>query len=92
MLDGRIDAQGTVEDLRSQGVLDEIVQDEAVEVLKEEAIITSNPLVDPAADLDGEALPKPVGEAKKPRQLIKDEAREYGAVKWSTYNTYLRAS
>ncbi|KAF7979924.1 hypothetical protein HWV62_40336 [Athelia sp. TMB] len=92
MLDGRIDTQGTVEDLRSQGVLDDIAQDEALEVIKEEAVVAAEAPVDPDAELDGETEPKPAGEAKKPRKMIKDEAREYGAVKWSIYNTYLRAS
>lgn len=92
MLDGRIDTQGTVEDLRSQGVLDDIAQDEAIEVIKEEAVVASEAPVDSSADLDEEAEAKPAGDAKKPRKMIKDEAREYGAVKWSIYNTYLRAS
>ncbi|KZP25984.1 hypothetical protein FIBSPDRAFT_918282 [Athelia psychrophila] len=96
MLDGRIDTQGTVEELRSQGVLDDIAHDEAVEVLKEEEAVAVDAAVDAAADLDGEAEAeaeaKPAGAAKKPRKMIKDEAREYGAVKWSIYNTYLRAS
>ena len=36
MLDGRIDTQGTVKDLRERGLLDEITHDESVEAHKEE--------------------------------------------------------
>lgn len=90
MLDGRIDTQGTVEALRAQGVLDDIAQDEAVEVQKEEVLAASDTPVDPSVDVDAD--PKPVEDAKKARKLIKDEGREFGAVKWSIYNTYLRAS
>lgn len=89
MLDGRIDTQGTVKELRAQGVLDDIAQDEAIQVKEEEAVIASDAPVDPAADLEDQ---KPTDDSKKPRKLIKDEAREEGAVKWRIYNTYLKAS
>ncbi|KZP20583.1 hypothetical protein FIBSPDRAFT_537529 [Athelia psychrophila] len=92
MLDGMIDTQGTVKELRSQGILNDIAQDEAVEAPKEEEAVAVDVVVDNAADLDGEAEAKPVGEAKKAQQLINDEAREYGAVKWSIYSKYLKAS
>ncbi|KZP25974.1 hypothetical protein FIBSPDRAFT_949774 [Athelia psychrophila] len=86
MLDGMIDTQGTVKELRSQGILNDIAQDEAVEAPKEEEAVAVDVVADNAADLDGEAEAKPVGEAKKAQQLINDEAREYGAVKWSIYS------
>ncbi|KAF9007200.1 hypothetical protein BDQ17DRAFT_1351594 [Cyathus striatus] len=38
MLDGRIDTQGTVADLRAQGVLDDIAHDAEVDVKKEEEV------------------------------------------------------
>jgi len=90
MLDGRIDTQGTVKDLRAQGILDNIAQDSAAEVEAEEPVVASESLVDAQADVaeaDKSAEPK-----KKPRKLIKDEHRETGGVKWSIYNSYLKAS
>lgn len=89
MLDGRIDTQGTVQDLRDQGVLDDIAHDEAVKVKEEEPVAASDAPVDPDAEVDGT---NPAVDLKKPRKLIKDEAREHGAVKWSIYKTYLSAS
>ncbi|KAJ7624560.1 hypothetical protein FB45DRAFT_84390 [Roridomyces roridus] len=83
MLDGRIDVQGTVEDLLAQGVLDTVTHDAAVDAKAEE----------PVAALDeatvGATEVKPV---TKPRKLVKDEHRAVGGVKWSIYNSYLKAS
>ncbi|KAJ7508941.1 hypothetical protein B0H11DRAFT_2169002 [Mycena galericulata] len=81
MLDGRIDVQGTVEDLRAQGVLDIITHDAAVESKAEE----------PVAALKEEE-PEPAEFQAKPRQLVKDEHRAVGSVKWSVYNSYVKAS
>lgn len=85
MLDGRIDTQGTVTDLRAQGVLEDITQDAAVEVHKEEV-----ERVVPCVEEEGGD--KKAREARKPRKLIKDEHRETGGVKWSIYMSYLKAS
>jgi len=90
MLDGRIDTQGTVEYLRAQGVLDDITQDESIQVQKEDQVAVSDAHLGPEAEVDADD--KPTEDIKKPRQLVKDEAREHGAVKWSIYNTYLEAS
>ena len=87
MLDGRIDTQGTVKDLRARGVLDDITHDEAVEVHKEEQAVA-------AAEKENEDEVdegKPV-DKKKPRKLIEEEHRETGSVKWKIYKTYLKAS
>jgi ABC-type sulfate/molybdate transport systems ATPase subunit len=84
MLDGRIDTQGTVKDLRAQGVLEDITHDASVEAHKEEFKVQA-PIVE-------EEEEKKAKEAKKPRKLIKDEYRETGGVKWSIYKSYLRAS
>ncbi|KDQ49974.1 hypothetical protein JAAARDRAFT_42467 [Jaapia argillacea MUCL 33604] len=102
MLDGRIDTQGTIKDLRAQGVLDEITQDSAVQAHEQEAVVVTEKSeeelaaeaeADPAVAVpDAEDSPKPAEKAKKPRKLIKDEHRETGGVKWSIYRTYLRAS
>lgn len=104
MLDGRIDTQGAVKDLRERGLLDEITHDESVEAHKEEvkaeaevkakepnAEIDADALEDEDADADADAKPDKK-KGKKPRKLIEDEKREEGSVKWSIYNTYLKAS
>ena len=84
MLDGRIDTQGTVKELRAQGVLEDITYDAAVEVHKEEVKVE--------VPIEEEEEEKKVKDAKKPRKLIKDEHRETGGVKWSIYKSYLKAS
>lgn len=86
MLDGRIDTQGTVKDLRAQGVLEYITQDAEADVKQEEPVAASEAHVD-------ESPTEPAKDgSKKPRKLIKDEHRESGGVKWSVYNAYLKAS
>jgi hypothetical protein len=92
MLDGRIDTQGTLTELRAQGVLDDIANSEEVkvhEVEQQAAAETPN-----AEEIAAEAVEgaRPAEETKKPRKLVKDEEREEGGVKWNIYNTYLKAS
>jgi len=88
MLDGRVDTQGTVKDLRSQGVLDNITQDSTLQAeSKEKAVESAIP-----ADTEVDDGTKPIDIAKKPRKLVKDEHRESGGVKWTIYKTYLKAS
>lgn len=90
MLDGRIDAKGTVKDLRTQGILDHIAQDSTAEVKEEEPVMATEISIEAQEDnteADASVEPK-----KKPRKLIKDEHREAGGVKWSIYNAYLKAS
>ncbi|KAJ7035492.1 hypothetical protein C8F04DRAFT_1221175 [Mycena alexandri] len=89
VLDGRIDAQGTVQELNTQGVLEVITHEAAVEVNNKEI-----PAVDVAEDVptvDFQPLIAPTN-ARKPRKLVEDEHRETGSVKWSVYQTYLSAS
>ena len=86
MLDGRIDTQGTVKDLRAQGVLETIEHDSAVKTYKEEIKEAEE-----AATNDVDAA-ETTDEPKKPRKLIKDEHREVRGMKWSIYNSYLKAS
>ena len=89
MLDGRIDTQGTLAELRARGVLDEIAHAEEVVAHEDEQRATAeSPTVEEiaATAVDG------TKETKKPRKLIKDEEREEGGVKWNIYNTYLKAS
>ncbi|KAF4588529.1 hypothetical protein EYR40_010081 [Pleurotus pulmonarius] len=87
MLDGRIDTQGTVKELRAQGVLDDIAHDSAVEVHQEEEAVAKE--VSPATDAPGNEA---AGDSRKPRKLIQDEHRETGGVRWSVYHSYLKAS
>jgi hypothetical protein len=87
MLDGRIDTQGTVEELQEQGVLDDIAQDSHTQV--EEPNVEEMVGEEQAGSI--EALSAGPVE-KKPRKLVKDEHREIGGVKWHIYNTYLKAS
>jgi len=90
MLDGRIDAQGAPKDLRAQGILEEITHDESVHASQQEVVQTKEG-EDPEAEAlkDGAA---PTKDKKSPRKLVKDEHREEGSVKWSIYNTYLKAT
>ena len=87
MLDGRIDTQGTVKELQAQGVLEGIEHDAAVETHKEEQVVAETALVG-----DEESPDTTEAASKKPRKLVEDEHREIGAVKWSIYKSYLRAS
>ncbi|KAL0952989.1 hypothetical protein HGRIS_007200 [Hohenbuehelia grisea] len=96
MLDGRIDTQGTVKDLRAQGILEEIAHDEAIEVHKEEqqqAVTSDEATRAEVVAAEGErADSESATAAKKPRKLVQDEHREVGKVRWSIYNSYLQAS
>lgn len=89
MLDGRIDVQGAVKELRSRGVLESVIQDEKSDLNKTPEDAAEDASKDEeAAELGAEQDPK----TKKPRKLIKDEERETGSVKWAIYKTYLKAS
>ena len=88
MLDGRIETQGTVKELRAQGVLKGIEHDAAVETHKEELVVADLE----TASIVVEESPDSTEVSKKPRKLVKDEHREIGAVKWSIYKSYLKAS
>lgn len=92
MLDGRIDTQGTLAELRAQGALDDIANSEEVIVHEDEqeAAAEAPSAEEVAAEVVEEA--DPAKETKKPRKLVKDEERQEGGVKWSIYNTYLKAS
>lgn len=97
MLDGRMDVHGTVEDLRSQGFLDDFAKPGALrgeEPSEESAAgrvqISSSDKTKGSRDI-GEVVTAAVGKTT-PRKLVKEEEREAGRVKWKTYNTYLKAS
>ena len=83
--EGRIERQGTVAELKEQGLLDYVAHDLAHQHTKETTEEkTKDKNIQDAADVDG----KP----KQARQLIEEEVRSEGNVKWSIYKTYLKAS
>jgi hypothetical protein len=86
MLDGRIDTQGTVKELRAQGVLKGIEQDATLETHNKDQVVAE------MAAIGVEESPGTAEALKTPRKLIKDEHRETGGVKWSIYKGYLKAS
>ena len=88
MLDGRIDTQGTLTELRAQGALDDIANSEEIEVHVE----TPNAEEIAAEEIAAEVVEGTPKETKKPRKLVEDEERQEGGVKWNIYNTYLKAS
>ena len=88
MLDGRIDTQGTLSELRAQGILDDLANSEGVKVQEDEQETAAG--IPNAEDIAAEVVEG--AEAKKPRKLVKDEERQEGGVKWNIYNTYLKSS
>jgi ABC-type multidrug transport system ATPase subunit len=87
LLDGRIHQQGTVDELRQQGLLDYIAHDPAQHKKEETEVDAKDEK--PAAqqgNTDSEGKPK------QARKLVDDEVRAEGKVKWSIYSTYLKAS
>jgi hypothetical protein len=89
MLDGRIDVQGTIKELRDRGALDEIQHDAAIQAHQQEGVSSAEPSAEALASGLNRKGPD---EIAKPRKLVKDEHREAGGVKWKIYNTYLKAS
>ncbi len=93
MLDGHIDVQGVVKELRNRGVLESVNRDAESEPNKSPE---DEPNVTSEDANKGEEQNEPAAErdvkTKKPRKLVKDEERESGSVKWIIYKTYLKAS
>jgi hypothetical protein len=85
MLDGRIDFQGTVSDLRAQGILDDIVTHGAGTESIKSALVTTEVL-------KVENDMKKTKDTQEPHKLVEDEHRELGGVKWSIYKSYLKSS
>jgi len=97
MLEGRIDTHGTVKELNSRGVLEEIAHDEQAQAEDEPKVISAEDLVDAAEEQKGTdrgaaAADQGVDKAKTPKKLVKEEARATGSVKWPIYKVYLKAS
>jgi hypothetical protein len=97
MLDGRIDVHGTVEDLRSQGFLDDIAKLGALRSEEpDEELVAGQVQNSPSDKTKGsreieEVVTAAVGKTT-PGKLVKEEEREAERVKWKIYNTYLKAS
>ncbi len=89
MLDGRIDTQGYLKDLKLKGILDEIARDESFEAHAENVVKALEETV--VDEIDGGDIASDDTE-RKPRKLVKDEHREKGSVKWNIYRKYLQAS
>ncbi|KAJ4488293.1 ABC transporter type 1, transmembrane domain-containing protein [Lentinula aciculospora] len=94
MLDGRIDTQGTVADLRASGLLEDIAHEAEAQAQREtQAVAAEETAAVEVEALEGEDLSKDsTEETKKPRKLVEDEKREQGGVKWRIYKKYLQAS
>ena len=106
ILDGRIDAQGTPEDLRAQGELEGLVALEEAEVNKNEKAIVKEEVDDEVQAVEGEkssegnAAEDAEDDGKKKRErkkgpgkkFVQDEERPVGNVKWETYKLYIVAA
>ncbi|ORY29629.1 putative ATP-binding cassette transporter protein YOR1 [Naematelia encephala] len=94
ILDGRIDAQGTPDNLRAAGELDGLVALEEAEVAKDEPIVAQEGAGDEIAAVD-DGAEKAVAKDKKKgpgKKLVQDEERAIGNVKWETYKLYIAAA
>ncbi|PIL36802.1 ATP-binding cassette transporter [Ganoderma sinense ZZ0214-1] len=89
MLDGCIDTQDTVENLRTRGILGKIAaleEGQARTQMGERNVVRADDSL-----VSGEAGGHGATN-KKPRVLVEAERRATGRVKWPIYNIYLRAS
>jgi hypothetical protein len=91
MLDGRIDTQGTPDELKSRGLLDVLVHEAQAE---EEPVVVSAEELAAVVEGNTEAGPGAADttKTKKPKKLIEAEARATGRVKFGVYNSYVKAS
>lgn len=97
MVDGRIDTQGSIDDLTALGLLDDLIHKSDEETQRLQKVMAEEAAVDGKTEDDKLSSSAPEGAskspaAKKPKKLVKDEHREVGGVKWKVYNSYLRAS
>jgi hypothetical protein len=90
MLDGRIDTQGTITDLQRQGILNEIAMEARKEGIAEGGNSNDN---SDAEDDKGIEKDKTGDKGKKEvRKLIEEEKIAEGRVRFSVYQSYLKAS
>ncbi|KJA19718.1 hypothetical protein HYPSUDRAFT_1094370 [Hypholoma sublateritium FD-334 SS-4] len=88
MLNGRIDKQGPVAELKSAGIIDSIATEEAASAPVDSGDIDA--AVQGASVIDGTQVD--TAKSTMPRKFVKEEHRETGSVKFSVYNKYLQAS
>lgn len=86
MSEGRIERQGTVEDLKKQGLLDYIAHELAHEHGKGKAEEAKE------GDENTRDATGADGKPKQARKLVEEEVRSEGKVNWSIYKKYLKAS
>jgi hypothetical protein len=88
MLDGRVDMQGTVKELRARGLLGsfELGKSVSPQGRKEEG-----PVQVKKDELERQRQGRSGGKST-PRKLVKEEHREEGRVKRVMYKTYIKAS
>ncbi|WVQ85985.1 hypothetical protein IAT38_008153 [Cryptococcus sp. DSM 104549] len=94
ILDGRIDAQGTPDELRESGELDGLVAMEEAELHKEEEA-KGEAAEEEVKAVEGEENGETVKKEKKKgpgKKLVQDEERAVGNVKWATYKLYIVAA
>ncbi|KAG6906428.1 hypothetical protein DXG01_013964 [Tephrocybe rancida] len=84
MLDRWIDTQGTIKDLRAQGILEDLTHDSAK--VPPEALV---PTLSDSENADGEEARKV---RQRTRKLVKDEHRQIGGVECAIYKSYLKVS
>lgn len=82
--DGKIDLQGHVEDLRQEGVLETVVQEEQSSLSKDNLAETGE--IRKTEQSDQKAV------EEVPKTLAEKEHRETEGVSWVVYKTYLRAA
>lgn len=95
MLDGRIDIQGTVTDLQSDGRLEIFVHE--AEANAEPEVVTAEELAVAATEdtqeaVDGDSNKAAPSKKKQAKKLVEAEARARGSVKWKVYKAYLVAT
>lgn len=88
IVDGRVETQGTIDELRARGDLSSIVATEQTEVPDEAAVV---PEAQTEADV-AQAVAQATGPKKLARKLVKDEEREVGNVSWKTYSVSPRSN
>ena len=66
--------------------------DENVHAAQQEEAVQAKESEDPEAEVLKDDAATVKDKNKRPRELVKDEHREEGSVKWSIYNTYLKAT
>ena len=86
LVNGRIETQGTVEDLRACGTLSSVTS------LDRESAGPTSAGTAHGAGLDDADKATASDLRRRPRILVEEERRAIGRIKWPIYKTYLKAS